>query len=231
VISFGFPVSSDRREMARLPQPPRVAFEEPEDLAAYDAVIQRQASMQTTAEGSGAETPEIDDYWGALLNSPRMCAIAASMGTFVRIAGERPGSYAHWEREFVDQVLSADWETNVVQGLHITDGVAAGVRLEAVEALRFGHEEDLNDDERLLARYIRQAVSGKVDDETFLAMEGRLGARGIVEYTGFVLWLQWIIRMKQALGVRSPSDEQIDAIVRGLRDGSTTIPDFRQRLR
>ena len=48
--------------------------------------------------------------------------------------------------------------------------VASGVRLEAVEALRYGHEEDLNDDERLLVGYIRQVVTGTVDDETFAAL-------------------------------------------------------------
>jgi hypothetical protein len=217
--------------MVRLPQPPRNAFNDPEDIEAYDAVVDRRSAMGMVGEGNpelGA--PDIGEYFGALLTSPRMCAIAARMGTFVRTAGERPGSYQHWEREFVDQVLSADWKTNVVLGLHIPDGVAAGVRLEAIEALRYGHEEDLNDDERLLARYIRQAVCGTVDDQTFAAMQERLGARGLVEYTGFILWLQWIIRMMQVLEVENPADQQIDAIVRELRDGTVTVPDFRRRL-
>ena len=115
-------------------------------------------------------------------------------------------------------------------GLHIPDGVAAGVRLEAIEALRYGHEEDLNDDERLLVRYIRQVVSGAVDDATWDAMLARLGARGVVEYTGFILWLQWIIRMMQVLGVENPPDEKIDAIISGIRDGSVELPNFRERL-
>lgn len=216
--------------MARLAQPPRSAFDDPEDREAYEAVIKRRSAMSMAQDGEDPESPDMGDYWGALLNSPRMCAIAARMGTFVRTAGERPGTYAHWERELVDQVLSADWKTNVVQGLHIPDGVAAGVRLEAVEALRFGHEENLNEDEQLLVRYIRQAVSGTVDDETFAAMQKRLGSRGLVEYTGFILWLQWIMRMMQALGTSDPPDEEIDAIVRGLRDGSIPIPNFQERI-
>jgi hypothetical protein len=220
----------ERRDMARVQQPARSAFDDPEDREAYEAVIKRRSAMSMTKNGEDPDTPDMGDYWGALLNSPRMCAIAARMGTFVRTAGERPGTYAHWERELVDQVLSADWKTNVVQGLHIPDGVAAGVRLEAVEALRFGQEKNLNEDEQLLVRYIRQVVSGTVDDETFAAMHERLGSRGVVEYTGFILWLQWIIRMMQALGVHNPSDEEIDAIVRGLRDGSVPIPDFKERI-
>jgi hypothetical protein len=221
---------TERSDMARLTQPPRSAFEDPEDREAYDAVVKRRAAMRMAADDADPDRPDMGEYWGALLNSPRMCAIAARMGTFVRTAGERPGSYAHWQREFVDQVLSADWKTNVVQKLHIPDGVAAGVRLEAVEALRFGREEELNDEERLLARYIRQVVSGTVDDETFAAIHERLGDRGIIEYTGFILWLQWIIRMMQAIGVEDPPDEEIDALIRDLREGRVAVPDFRERL-
>jgi hypothetical protein len=217
--------------MARLRQPPRSAFEDPEDLEGYDAVIKRRMAI---GMGDGADSalgaPDMGEYFGALLNSPRMCAIAARMGNFVRTAGERADSYKHWERELVDQVLSADWKTNVVQGLHIPDGVAAGVRLEAIEAIRYGHEEDLNEDERLLVRYIRQVISGTVDDATFAAMHERMGDRGVVDYTAFILWLQWIIRMMQMLDVHNPSDDEIDAIITGLREGTVEVPDFRERL-
>lgn len=216
--------------MARLQQPPRSAFDDPEDREAYESVVRRRAAMHMASDGSDPDLPEMGDYWGALLNSPRLCAIAARLGNFVRTAGEREGSYQHWEREFVDQVLSADWRTNVVQELHIPDGVAAGVRLEAVEALRSGREEELTDDERLLARYIRQVVSGTVDDETFATMRERLGTRGLVEYTGFILWLQWIMRMMQALGVQDPSDEEIDALIARMREGALPAADFRKRL-
>jgi hypothetical protein len=211
--------------MARLPQPPRSAFDDAEDLEAYDAVVKRRGAMKMTGEGD-----DVGEYFGALLQSPRMCGIAARMGTFVRTAGEREGTYTHAQREFVDQVLSNDWKTNVVMGLHVPDAVAAGVRLEAIEALRFGREEELDEGEQLLARFIRQAVSGTVDDETFASMRELMGDRGVVEYAGFVLWLQWIIRMMQLLGVDDPADEQIDALITGMRDGSVAVPDFRQRL-
>src|ERR1700754_2852033 len=143
--------------MARLPQPSRDEFTDPEDLQAYDAVVKRRDSMGMTKQGA-----DVGDYFGALLNSPTMCAIAARMGTFVRTAGEREHTYSHAQREVVDQVRSRDWNTNGGQPLHTPAGLAAGVRMEAVEAIRFGHEEDLDDEERLLARYIRQVVSGTV---------------------------------------------------------------------
>ena len=63
--------------MARLPQPPRSAFDDPEDLEAYDAVVTRRGAMKMTGEGD-----DVGEYFGALLQSPRMCGIAAKMGTF-----------------------------------------------------------------------------------------------------------------------------------------------------
>jgi hypothetical protein len=218
--------------MARLPQPPRSTFDDDEvDLAAYDAVTEREIGLFKQYKHDDAlGAPNVGEYWGALLNSPRMTAIAGQMGQFVRTAGERPDSYKHWEREMVDQVLSADWKTNVVQGLHVPDAVSAGVRIEAIEAIRYGHEEDLNDDERQLVDYIRAVVSGQVTDEMFDGMRERMGARGVVDYTAFIMWLSWIMRMMQALGTPAVSDPELDAVIAGLKDGSVPVPDFRERL-
>ena len=100
--------------MARFTQPARSTFEDPEDLAGYDAVIER-CRIQGLADASD----RVGDYWGGLLNSPMLTGIASAMGTFVRRAGERDNTYTHAQREFVDQVLSADQKSNVVQGWHI----------------------------------------------------------------------------------------------------------------
>lgn len=217
--------------MSRPPKQPTRDKLHPEDLEPYDAVINRLRSMEERSDAAPEDHFDAGPYWGALLNSPQLCALAAQLGTFVRTVGDTEGSYSHTEREFVDQVLSVDWDTNVVLAMHVPDAVATGVRIEAIEALRGGHEEDLNDDERLLAKYIRQAVSGTVDDATWEAMDERLGTKGLVEYTGFVLWLQWIMRMMQAFNIPAPTNQEIDQLVAGLKDGSVAVPDFRQRIR
>jgi hypothetical protein len=217
--------------MARFTQPARSTFDDPEDLAGYDAVVERCRIQGIADEADPAlGAPHVGEYWGGLLNSPMLTGIASTMGTFVRRAGERDNSYTHAQREFVDQVLSADQKSNVVQGWHIADGVAAGVRLEAVEALRYGHEEDLNEEEQLLTRFIRQTVSGSVDDGTLGSMKDLMGDRGVIEYAAFVLWLNWIMRMMQLIDSGSPTDEEVDAQIRALKEGSLTVPDFRERL-
>jgi hypothetical protein len=221
--------------MARPPQQPLRSEIPPEEHDEYDAVIRRMRAMWEVPEAPPEEHYDAGGYFGALLASPPLCWIASQMGTFVRMAGERDNTYSHADREFVDQVLSADWKTNVVQEYHIPDALATGVRLEAIEALRYGHEEDLNEDERLLAEYIRAAVNGTITDELWARMEERLGTRGLVEYTGFILWLQWILRMMQATktqgGDHYPSEEEIDQIIADYRAGTRELPNYRQRLR
>ena len=202
--------------MQRPPKQPRRDEVPADEHPAYDDVVQRFRLMFRAPAALPEEHFEVGAYFGALLNSPPLCAMASRMGMFFRGVGDRPG-YSHADREFVDQVLSADWKTNVVQSVHIPDAIKAGVRLEAIEGLRFGHEEILTAEERLLARYIRQVVRGTVDNATYAEMQDRLGTRGLVEYSGFILWLQWIMRMMQALDTGGPSDKEVDAIIARLK--------------
>jgi len=216
--------------MSRPPKQPRREDIPAEERPDYDAVVARARRFAGAGDGPVEEHFDAGEYFGALLNSPPMTAIAARMGTFVRTVGNSGNSYSHADREFVDQVLSADWKTNVVQGIHVADAVGAGVRLEAIEALRYGHEEDLNEDEQLLAKFIRQVVSGTVDDETYSRIENRLGTRGLVEYAGFVLWLQWIMRMMQTLGTADLPEAEVDRIIAELRAGTNKDIDYESRL-
>jgi hypothetical protein len=187
----------------------------PDDRADYDFVVGRN-------EGKFGSLPP---YHAALLWSPPFGAALNRLGSLVRSAGERPGTYSHADREFVDQVLSAQWRTGVVMGVHLPDALAVGVRLEAIEALRAGRDEELTEDELLLATYIRQVVTGTVDDATFDRMEARLGRRGVVEYTIFIAFLQLTIRLFQAFGMPDLADDEIDALVREFREGTRVPPD------
>jgi hypothetical protein len=213
---------------SRLPaQPARDQISE-DEREFYDEVVGRFTRMQPDqADGGTSAGP----YRGALLNSPPLASVLSRLGNLVRTRGDHPGSYSHADREFVDQVLSADWHTAVVLGLHIPDALATGVRLEAIEALRSGNENELTDDEQLLAAYIRAVVNGTMTDELYSTMEARLGRRGTVEYTIFIAFLQLTMRLHQAFGTPEPSDDEVEALIREFRDGTRELPDFRQRIR
>jgi hypothetical protein len=206
--------------MPRPPIPPSREEVPEHEREAYDMVMQRSA-------GKFGSLPP---YHAALLASPPFGAALNQLGRLARTAGERPDTYSHADREFVDQVLSADWGTNVVQRLHVPDALAVGVRPEAIEALRSRHEERLTEDERLLAGYIRAVVNGTVTDAAYEAIERRLGSRGAVEYTIFIGFLSMTIRLFQAFGMPDPDDDEIAELLSELRSGARELPDPSSRF-
>ena len=200
-------------------QPDRHDFSDSRDLEAYDGMPSWRVGAQA------------DPYFGALLTSPPFALNRAQLSSLIRTAGERKGTYSHAEREMVDHVLSAMFKSNHFLKNHIGDALAAGVRLEVIEGIRNGREEGFTDHERLLVNYIRQVATGGVTDATFDALERHLGTRGIVEYTVLVTVLQMTMRQNQAFGCPQASDQEIDEIIRGFREGVKSVPDSPQRIR
>lgn len=211
------------REFARLREPPAREDIAVEDLEAYDHVVARTARMDYRTYDTPAR------YFGALLNSPPLASAIVNLGTLVR-QGELRGSYTDAERELVDVVLGTDFKYNGLFTVHLPDAVAVGVRIEAIEAIRAGREEELTPDERQIVDYARAVVRGEVTDESHAAMCARLGDRGALEFTIFIGFLLMVVRLWQALGVPDRTDEEIDQLMRGLRDGTIDIPERHARI-
>jgi hypothetical protein len=73
-------------------------------------------------------------------------------------------------------------------------------------------------------------VSGTVTDITWDAMEQRLGARGVIDYTMWIAFLNLILRLFQAFGARDVSDAEVEELIEGIRSGAVAVPDFRERI-
>lgn len=145
-------------------------------------------------------------------------------------AAEREGTFTHAQREWVDMVLATHLDTNVVMRTHLPDAIGAGVRPEAIAAVRSGNEEELTEEEATLADYIRRVVDGKVTDESFEAVRQIMGTRGVAEYTIFITVLQETMRQFQAFGATDPSDEEVDQLLADIREGRKPVPpDWRER--
>ena len=61
-------------------------------------------------------------------------------------------------------------------------------------------------------------------------MEGRLGTRGLFEYTGFILWLHWTIRMEQWVMLPAPTDAEVEELIAALRTGDPRGNDYASRI-
>jgi hypothetical protein len=160
----------------------------------------------------GGTMPE--GYFGVLANTPPLGWRLASAGRAMRQRGNYEGTYSHADREFVDQIMMQDLGTNAFRRLHTNDALSAGVRLEAIEAIRAGREDEvLTEDEKLLARFIRGVMARTLDDATWAAMEERISERGAIEYAIFIAFLQLILTLYHAFGLPRDSDAEVQDVI------------------
>ena len=145
--------------------------------------------------------------------------------------GDNGLSFSHADREFVDQILGKDLKTNCVAIMHINDAVSTGVRIEAIEAIRFGREEELTEGEKLLASFIRKVRDGTMDPDTWARMEERMGERGAVDYASFILFLQTTMRgIQLASGGKEASDAEVDQLIADIKSGKHAVEDYRKGI-
>jgi len=212
--------------MARVKTPSLIENFEGEERAAYEQTYRRFSDDPTFKEQMPVST-----YFGVGLHSPILNNLLSEFGRRARLVGERPGSYSHADREFVDQVLCAETKFDAFQHAHVPDAIATGVRIEAIEALRSGRDEDLTEDELLLATFVRGVFYGNLTDETWQAMERRLGTRGVVEYTMFCAFLPVVIRLYQAFDIEGPDAAWVDKTLVEIKAGTFEFEDWRSRIR
>lgn len=209
-----------------MPWPPRQPRRDEiplEDLPAYAEVLLRAKPRQDV-------DPETNGgIYGSFLLAPRMAAGFSSVGSAMRTNSNRDDGYTHAEREWVDQVLSARMKTNVLQGMHLPDAIAVGIRPEAIAALRAGRDEELTDEERQLTEFIDCVLEGRMTAEVWNPLEERMGERGVLEYAMAVVYIWSGSRLYQVAGKPDPSDGELDAMLGEYLQGATAPDDWQRR--
>jgi hypothetical protein len=200
--------------------PPRGDFSGDEG-AAYDRALERYRA--TPHWSTNDDT--IPGYYGSLMVSPIVGGFYNVGGVMFRRSELRDGIPHKW-REFTDLVVSESIEPrwNFAFLGHVGDAVAHGVRPQAIAAVREHRWDDLFPEERQVADYAREVLTGTVSDESFDGVCQFFGERGAVEFTAFVCWLMMTRRIMGALGFVDPEDDELDARIKGFVDGTAEIP-------
>jgi hypothetical protein len=219
--------------MWHTPSQPRRDGVRADELAAYDRVVARQAaygygSSQTGYEDARPPEQIAGPYFGALLASPSIADHVSELGVVYRSRGDRPDSYSHAEREWVDIVLGH--ELGYDMWPHIADGMAVGVRPEAVLAVLEDRDDELAPAELELALYVRAVARGTATAQDYQTMAARFGERGAIEFTAFIGHLIMTIRLCQAFSGYRWSVERIVEDVRRVMRGELELPDPRARI-
>jgi len=190
--------------------PPRSEIR-PEELEAYDQVIERGGSQ----------------IYEPLLNSPEIGRHMSMLSKNFR-SSETRGGMSNKDREWLAMLIFHDFDlTNHGFEEHLKDALMHGIRPEALKAIWEEQEEQLTGDERLLTDYIRQVCSSTVTDETYAAIEERMGKRATIEFTVFVGHMLTMLRTIDALRSATGRKVRKDKAIRMIEDyieGRRQIP-------
>ncbi len=199
----------------------------PEDaLADYDRA--NEFVRKYSDENSVARSrPFVDgrpyayDYRAAWTNAPRLATSLLDAAYTVNSYQGQPGWYSNADHEWIDFVLGFDSGYWVFHAGHTANAVTSGIRIEAIEALHDGREEDLTDDERQVVEFIRAVRDGAMTDEIWERMVERLGTlRGTIGFAYFVCILWTIMRMFGAFGVAAIEEDEWRALLHAYQDGT-----------
>jgi len=192
--------------------------------------------MQTRIRGSEeakiamiAGEPYAVAYFRALANTPVLGEALARLGQVAMEVPGQEGTLSAADHEFTDAVIAFDSRYSWLMAGHGPLAIKAGVRPEALEALRDGREEDLTDDERQQTEFTRAVRDGKVSAKIWSRMVARLGSeRGAIEFAFFVLLVNFNHLMASAMGIPDMTQKELEAMFVGFRenDPKTSYHDY-----
>jgi hypothetical protein len=211
-------------------RPPELPAREtiPEDeLDAFDYMLTRvrgaeQAQITTVGgEAYGAA------YFRAMAGSPALGAALSQLGSLSMEVPGRPGTLSAGDHELIDAILAFDSGYTFLFAGHGPLAVHAGVRPEALAAIRDAREGDLTDDERRQVEFVRAVRDGKVTDEIWASMAERLGSeRGAIEYAFFVCLVLFHHLFAWALGVPDMTRDELDGMFRSFTATDVGYSDY-----
>jgi hypothetical protein len=164
-------------------------------------------------------------HFEAMNVSPPLGAAVSRLGREIMQLQGKPGTFTGADHEMIDMVLALDSGYYALLAGHTPAAIGFGIRIEAIEALRDGREERLNENERQQVEFIRAVRDGSMTDEIWFKMKERLGTqRGVVEFVYFVLLLQLHHKFCWAIGAPEMPREAFDKMLAEFKDGTRKPP-------
>jgi hypothetical protein len=205
--------------------PPR--DEIPEDqLDAYDMLVARieewKANPNTIIDGEAYGVP----HFTALAVSPKIGKALSELGRAIQSEQDEPDQYTRLDHEMIDQLLAIDSGYYALVGGHTHAAIAAGVRIEALEAVADGRDDDLTDEERQRVDFIRAVRDGTMTDELWEQTIERLGSeRAAIHFASHVLLLVFHHRICWAVGAPEMERDAWRDLLQEYKDGRRPVPE------
>lgn len=197
--------------MTRLPAP------SPDTLSAADLSIVESMRAREGAYGA-ATAGDWHIYSDALLNCPPLAELVLAFRDF------NHRELAPYHRNLVIMVIAAEFDSGFLFHGHMGDAIDSGVRPELIKALLDDTVEDeLEGEELLLVRYIRQVLRRSVTDESFEQVRALVGPRQAILMTFQVGWIASGAMVMAAVDMPTYTAEQtlaqLDEIAAAIEEG------------
>ena len=168
-------------------------------------------------------------YRKAWTNAPRLKATLLDASYALTAYQGKRGWFSPADHEWIDLVLGFDSGYWAFHAGHTANAISAGIRLEAMEAIRDGCEDLLT--EAFVVRFIRGVRDGEITDDIWSAMSIRLGSvKGTIGFAYFVCVMWTHHRMMWAMGVPAMGatewGQMVDAYRSGAQDPQAATQDY-----
>jgi hypothetical protein len=133
-------------------------------------------------------------------------------------------AWGAYEHEWVDEVLALDSGNLSLADIHLPLAVGAGIRPEAIEAIRDNTLDTLTEEEANFVSFVRQAAAGKMDDDIYAWMKNRLGSDyAVIDYIMLILILVMHTRLHTIFDYHGPTQAEFDAKLAALKEGREVL--------
>ena len=136
---------------------------------------------QKIYDGIAASRGTVRGPFAALMHSPDVAGRAAHLGTYIRFETTVPKQLL----EPAILTIARHWDAHYEWAAHEIQAKEAGIRVEAIAAIR-DHKapEGLTDEEALTVKFALELLEDhKVSDATFNAVKEVLGVQGVTDLT------------------------------------------------
>tara|TARA_A100001037_G_scaffold304425_1_gene341173 strand:- start:622 stop:1320 length:699 start_codon:yes stop_codon:yes gene_type:complete len=182
----------------------------PEEIDAYNFMLSRVKGSEEANIGTIDGEPYGAAYFRALANSPIIGEALGRLGSTAMELPGKPGTLSAAEHEFIDAIIAFDSDYTWLMAGHAPLAIKAGVRIQALEALRDKQEDRLTEDEKELVEFTRAVRDGTVTSEIWKRLITKMGSeRGAIEYSFFVLLVLLNHLLAKAMGVPDMSPDEL----------------------
>jgi hypothetical protein len=218
------PMQKYLQSARRMPKLPERGAMSPDELPAYDHM-----GALIAADGGVNLFP-------ALALAPRTGAAVVGKGglldTLLDYEG-LPGHVRAIDHQSIDMTIALDagYYSAPLVNTHTPQALAAGIKMQTLEALRDHRDELIHADDRQRIEFVRAVRDGRVTDEMWEALKTEIGERGVVEFVHFVLFVEYYYKFGWAIGAKEVSYADFDKMLSDFKSGARKPPERKSIVR